>query len=40
MKRSDQLLFLYTVRGYELLSDPYNLINGFPVGLKAALKQF
>ena len=28
------------VRGYELLSDPYNLIDGFPVGLKAALKQF
>ncbi len=26
------------VRGYELLSDPYNLVNGFPAGLKAALK--
>ena len=25
-------------RGYELLADPYNLVNGFPVGLKEALR--
>ncbi|KAL9099348.1 MAG: hypothetical protein Q9163_005139 [Psora crenata] len=26
------------VRGYDVVSDPYNLVNGFPVGLKAAIK--
>lgn len=26
-------------RGYELRSDPYTLVNGFSVGLKAAIKQ-
>ncbi|MCJ1464633.1 hypothetical protein MMC07_003246 [Pseudocyphellaria aurata] len=27
------------VRGYDLFSDPYNLITGFPVGLKEVIKQ-
>lgn len=27
-----------TVRGYELLSDPYNIVNGFPSGLKEFIK--
>ncbi len=30
---------LIIVHGYNQLSDPYNLVNGFPVGLKTAIKQ-
>jgi hypothetical protein len=31
-------LIYITVRGYELLSDPYNVVNGFPDGLKEFIK--